>query len=67
VTSMARHSRPLDLTAPEVAGSNGDGLLTVEEIIALINMPIGSFFRRATAAGAGAGAEVVSGLGRAFF
>ena len=58
----------LALTAPEVAGVDGDGLLTMEEILAL-KMDADWVVLSAcnTAAGDGAGAEAMSGLGRAFF
>jgi len=58
----------LALTAPKLAGIEGDGLLTMEEILAL--KPDADWVVLSacnTAAGAGAGAEAASGLGRAFF
>ena len=58
----------LALTAPDVADIDGDGLLTVDEILALkLNADWVLLSACNTAAGAGAGAEAVSGLGRAFF
>jgi CHAT domain-containing protein/tetratricopeptide (TPR) repeat protein len=58
----------LALTAPEVADIDGDGLLTVDEILSLkLNADWVVLSACNTAAGAGAGAEAVSGLGRAFF
>jgi CHAT domain-containing protein len=58
----------LALTAPEVAGVNGDGLLTMEKILALkLNADWVVLSACNTAAGAGAGAEAASGLGSAFF
>ena len=57
----------LALTAPDVADIDGDGLLTVEEILGLkLNADWVVLSACNTAAGAGAGAEAVSGLGRAF-
>jgi CHAT domain-containing protein len=58
----------LALTAPDIAGVNGDGLLTIEKILALkLNADWVVLSACNTAAGAGAGAEAASGLGRAFF
>lgn len=58
----------LALSAPSVAGIDGDGLLTMEEILALkLNADWVVLSACNTASGAGAGAEAVSGLGRAFF
>ena len=58
----------LALTAPGVAGIDGDGLLTAEEILQLkLNADWVVLSACNTAASAGAGAEAVSGLGRAFF
>jgi CHAT domain-containing protein/tetratricopeptide (TPR) repeat protein len=58
----------LALTAPEVAGVPGDGLLTMEEILALkLDADWVVLSACNTAAGAGAGAEAASGLARAFF
>ena len=58
----------LALTAPAVANVDGDGLLTVEKILALkLNADWVVLSACNTAAGADTGAEAVSGLGRAFF
>jgi len=58
----------LALTAPEVAGVEDDGLLTMEEILELrLNAEWVVLSACDTAAAAGVGAEAVSGLGRAFF
>jgi len=58
----------LALTAPEVAGVEGDGLLTMEEILGLkLNADWVVLSACNTASANGAGAEAVSGLGRAFF
>jgi CHAT domain-containing protein len=58
----------LALTAPEVAGVEGDGLLTMDEILALkLNADWVVLSACNTASGDGAGQEAVSGLGRAFF
>jgi CHAT domain-containing protein len=58
----------LALTAPEIAGVKGDGLLTMEKILALkLDADWVVLSACNTAAGAGAGAEAASGLGRAFF
>ena len=58
----------LALTAPEVAGVKGDGLLTIEKILALkLDADWVVLSACNTAAGAGAGAEAASGLGSAFF
>ena len=58
----------LALTAPKVAGIDGDGLLTMEEILAL-KLDADWIILSAcnTGAGTSAGAEALSGLGRAFF
>ena len=58
----------LALSAPEVADVDGDGLLTMEEILALrLNADWVVLSACNTASGKGAGSEAVSGLGRAFF
>ena len=58
----------LALSAPEVANIDGDGLLTMEEILGLrLNADWVVLSACNTASGSGAGAEAVSGLGRAFF
>ncbi|MEK7878739.1 MAG: CHAT domain-containing protein, partial [candidate division NC10 bacterium] len=58
----------LALTAPEVAKAKGDGLLTMEEILGLrLNADWVVLSACNTASGQGAGAEAISGLGRAFF
>ena len=58
----------LALSAPDVAGVDGDGLLTMEEILALkLDADWVVLSACNTATGAGAGAEAASGLGRAFF
>lgn len=58
----------LALSAPGVAGGNGDGLLTQEEILSLkLDADWVVLSACNTAAGEGAGTEAVSGLGRAFF
>jgi CHAT domain-containing protein len=58
----------LALSAPEVAGIDGDGLLTMEEVLGLrLGADWVVLSACNTAAGEGAGAEAVSGLGRAFF
>jgi CHAT domain-containing protein len=58
----------LALTAPEVAKVDGDGLLTMEKILALrLNADWVVLSACNTANGAGTGAEAISGLGRAFF
>ena len=62
------HQPALALTAPEVHGGDGDGLLTMEEILALkLDADWVVLSACNTGAGAGAGAEAASGLGRAFF
>jgi CHAT domain-containing protein len=51
-----------------VSGSGGDGLLTMEEILALrLDADWVVLSACNTGSGAGAGAEAASGLGRAFF
>src|SRR6202011_3336092 len=58
----------LALSAPSVAGVNGDGLLTMEEILTLkLDADWVVLSACNTGAGAGAGAEAASGLGHAFF
>lgn len=58
----------LALTAPDVAGIDGDGLLTMSEIFGLrLDADWVVLSACNTGSGAGAGAEAVSGLGRAFF
>jgi CHAT domain-containing protein len=58
----------LALTAPEVAKIDGDGLLTMEEILVLrLDADWVVLSACNTANGAGRGAESISGLGRAFF
>jgi CHAT domain-containing protein len=58
----------LALSAPAVADSDGDGLLTMEEILALkLDADWVVLSACNTGAGAIAGAEAASGLGRAFF
>jgi CHAT domain-containing protein len=58
----------LALSAPDVAGVAGDGLLTMEEILALkLDADWVVLSACNTGAGAGTGAEAASGLGRAFF
>ncbi|MBV9261907.1 MAG: CHAT domain-containing protein [Pseudolabrys sp.] len=58
----------LALTAPQVADIDGDGLLTMEEILTLkLDADWVVLSACNTGAGAGAGAEAASGLGRAFF
>src|SRR4029077_15091139 len=58
----------LALTAPQVAGVEGDGLLTLEKILSLkLDADWVVLSACNTAAGAAAGAEAASGLGRGFF
>ena len=58
----------LALTAPQVAGVKGNGLLTMEKILApKLDADWVVLSACNTAAGAGQGAEAASGLGRAFF
>jgi len=58
----------LALTAPEIANVEGDGLLTLGEILGLkLNADWVVLSACNTAAGDGEGAEAISGLGRAFF
>ena len=58
----------LALSAPDVAHVQGDGLLTMSKILGLkLDADWVVLSACNTAAGSGAGAEAVSGLGRAFF
>jgi CHAT domain-containing protein len=58
----------LALSAPSVTGGGGDGLLTMDKILGLkLDADWVVLSACNTAAGEGAGAEAVSGLGRAFF
>jgi CHAT domain-containing protein len=58
----------LALAAPEVAKVDGDGLLTMEEILGLrLNADWVVLSACNTASGQGGGSEAISGLGRAFF
>src|SRR4029450_5967369 len=58
----------LALSAPDVADVDGDGLLTMDEILALrLNADWTVPSACTTASGQGAGSEAISGLGRAFF
>ena len=58
----------LALTAPELANVDGDGLLTMNEVLALrLDADWVVLSACNTATGDGAGSEAVSGLGRAFF
>lgn len=58
----------LALSAPDVAGVEGDGLLTLEEILSLkLDADWVVLSACNTGSGAEAGAEAASGLGRAFF
>jgi CHAT domain-containing protein len=58
----------LALTAPNVSDTDGDGLLTMEEILTLkLDADWVVLSACNTGTGAGAGAEAASGLGRAFF
>jgi CHAT domain-containing protein len=58
----------LALSSPDVTGNPADGLLTVEDILSLkLNADWVVLSACNTAAAQGAGAEAVSGLGRAFF
>lgn len=58
----------LALSSPLVTGEEGDGLLTMEEILGLkLDADWVILSACNTGAGAGAGAEAASGLGRAFF
>ncbi|WP_426412905.1 CHAT domain-containing protein [Bradyrhizobium ganzhouense] len=58
----------LALSAPAVSGGDGDGLLTMEEILALkLDADWVVLSACNTGSGEDAGAEAASGLGRAFF
>lgn len=58
----------LALSSPNVTGHDGDGLLTMEDILGLkLDADWVVLSACNTGAGAGAGAEAASGLGRAFF
>jgi CHAT domain-containing protein len=58
----------LALSSPRLSGTEGDGLLTMGEILGLkLDADWVVLSACNTGAGAGAGAEAVSGLGRAFF
>src|SRR5262249_6351984 len=58
----------LALSAPSVARVDGDGLLTMEKILALhLDADWVVLSACNTASGEGGGAEAISGLGRAFF
>jgi CHAT domain-containing protein len=58
----------LALSAPAVTGGDGDGLLTMEEVLTLkLDADWVVLSACNTGAGEGAGAEAASGLGRAFF
>lgn len=58
----------LALSSPSVTGGEGDGLLTMEEILGLkLDADWVVLSACNTGTGAGAGAEAASGLGRAFF
>lgn len=58
----------LALSSPKVTGEEGDGLLTMEEILGLkLDADWVILSACNTGTGAGAGAEAASGLGRAFF
>lgn len=62
------HQPALALSAPSVTGGAGDGLLTLEKILALkLDADWVVLSACNTGAGDGAGAEAASGLGRAFF
>jgi CHAT domain-containing protein len=62
------HQPALALTAPDVAGVPGDGLLTMDKILGLkFDADWIVLSACNTGAGAGTGAEAASGLGRAFF
>lgn len=63
-------SPALALTAPDVAGIDGDGLLTMEEVLQLrldADWVVLSACNTGSGLGEGAAAEAASGLARAFF
>ena len=65
---ILQRAAALGLSAPAVAGVEGDGLLTMDEILGLrLNADWVVLSACNTASGQGAGSEAVSGLGRAFF
>ena len=67
-SSTASRSRRWRCRAPDVADVDGDGLLTMDEILALkLDADWVVLSACNTGTGAGAGAEAASGLGRAFF
>ena len=56
------------LSSPEVTGDKDDGLLTMDKVLTLkLDADWVVLSACNTASGEGAGAEAVSGLGRAFF
>jgi CHAT domain-containing protein len=56
------------MTAPAVAGIDGNGLLTMEKVLALkLNADWVILSACNSCAGAAAGAEAATGLGQAFF
>lgn len=62
------HQPALALSSPEVTGQPGDGLLSLDEILALkLDADWVILSACNTGASDGAGAEAASGLGRAFF
>lgn len=62
------HEPALAMTAPELTGTQGDGFLTMSEIMTLrLDADWVILSACNTAAGEGKGAESASGLGRAFF
>lgn len=66
----ALRSPALALTAPDVAGVDGDGLLRMEDVLQLrldADWVILSACNTAAGAGVGVASEAASGLGRAFF
>ena len=67
-TGWTRRNRPWPYPRPRCRASEGDGLLTMEEILSLkLDADWVVLSACNTGAGAGAGAEAASGLGRAFF